>query len=250
MKVLIVDDDLDTLESFSDLIICIKPEAEILLASTGCKALDLITTNKDISVVLCDVKMSPMDGFALKKALNTRGIRIPLVFMSAMSPTRYELIGRQLGAVGFLYKPVTGNDLVDAIDKAISYSQIISYKPELLQAVAELVITQPSIGAVSKPLSENYIIGRSNNADIRLISRKSSREHALLNRTVQSYLAESVEHHYRVIDLSRNGFNVNGNKVSGYWLLKHGDSMEFPECLCKYFVLDREQLTNPDSTYT
>lgn len=251
MKILLVDDDSCILELFGDLISYTRPDIEVLKASNGLDALELVNVYKNsLSVILSDLKMSPMDGFAFKKALNHRGIKIPLVFVSAMPTVGYKLIGKQLGAIGFLSKPLGAKDLIDAIERAVAYSQIVSSKPELLQAVAELVISQTGMQPIEKQLSEDYTIGRTEDSDIRLISNKASREHAVLNRTVESYSQENPEHHYRLIDLSRNGFFVNGRKVSGYYLLKHSDYIEFPECTCKYFVLDRDPLANPGGTYS
>lgn len=250
MLILLVDDDEFILDAFSEIIRHIRPEIRPIKASSAADAITYINQYREqIKVILSDIKMPGEDGFILKKTLNQMDIKIPFVFVSAMPILTYKLVAKQLGAIGFLSKPVRGSELVEAIDRAIEYTSITKAKPELLNAVAELVISQTDSKPIVKQLSEDYTVGRSENADIRLVSSKASREHAVLNRTKESYLENDVEHHYRIVDLSKNGFNVNGKRAIGYYLLKHGDSIELPDCSMKYFVLLREITEGSKSTY-
>lgn len=246
MKILLIDDDELILENFSMIINYRRPDIEVICASSGQEALELLPG--DFDIILSDLKMPGMDGFTLKRELNIRGLCVPVVFVSAMPNVSNQLIGKQLGAVGFLSKPISGKELIDAIDRAYEYAQTVCTKPELLKPVAELLILQPGKDAIIKALSEDYTIGRNELSDIRITSsNKVSREHALLNRTQESYLQDNPEHHYRIIDYSRNGFSVNNRRVSGYYLLKHGDVISLPSCEIRYFVLLNE-IPNPKGT--
>jgi CheY-like chemotaxis protein len=248
MKILLVDDDLVILELFSELIRFKRPEIQVLEASSAFEALEFISIHgESIKCILSDIKMPEMDGFELKRKLNSKGLRIPLVYVSAMVETPLKLIGKQLGAVGFLNKPLKSDDLLSAIDRAITYSQIIVSKPELLRPVAEALISQSNVEPFLKQLSEDYTIGRSSDSDIKLFSNHASREHAILNRTVESYSQIEPAFCYRIIDLSRNGFTVNGNKVNGYCLLRHGDLIELPDCEIRYFLLS-DTFSDPKGT--
>lgn len=240
MRILLVDDDESLLSAFSDLFANARPSWLVLTASNGEEAIELlISYGNSIDLVISDLRMPGLDGFGLKREINSRGIRVPLLFLSAVPTVGNILLGRQLGAISFLSKPITIREMIEAVDQALEYSKMINSKPELLNAVAEAVITQSSTTVV-KALSESYTIGRSESSDIVLSSLKASRETAVLSRTEESYREDLPGHHYRIIDFSRNGFTVNGKKVQGYHLLKHGDLIEFPGCRVKYFVLVRE----------
>lgn len=247
MNILLIDDDEGLLDNFSLIISYKRPQTKISLASNGREALALVEQNK-FDLIISDIKMPQLDGFQLKNELNKRGITIPTVFMTGLMLVDASLIGRQLGAIGFLNKPLTGDELVAAIDRAEEYNQRIKPRQEYLNPVAELVIASEGRSVV-KQLSADYTIGRSPDADIRLTSNKASREHALLNRTAESLAAlTSCQSHYRLIDYSRNGLEVNGQKVRAYAMLYHGDTLKFPECTMKYCVLDRQQPANPLAT--
>lgn len=237
MKLLLIDDDCDLLQNFKLLIAHKRPQHAILTASNGQEALEVIEAN-GINLVISDIKMPLLDGFQLKRKLNDRKINVPIIFISGLELIDASLIGRQLGAIGFLKKPLTGDELVGAIDRAEDYNNRIKPKQEYLKPVAELVIKIEDT-TIIKPLSSDYTIGRSPDADIRLGSNKASREHALLNRTAESLASlSSCQSHYRLIDYSRNGLEVNGQKIQAYVMLHHGDILSFPGCTMRYSVLN------------
>jgi FixJ family two-component response regulator len=61
-----------------------------------------------------------MSGFEVQRRLTERGIRLPVIAVSARDDeaTRHE--ARQLGAKFFFRKPVDDRTLIDAIDWAVS----------------------------------------------------------------------------------------------------------------------------------
>ncbi len=70
-----------------------------------------------IDLLLLDIKMPVMDGFALQDHLSATGIKIPIVFMSAheVDKTRGKIMGKT--GVAFLQKPFDEKDLLEAIAK-------------------------------------------------------------------------------------------------------------------------------------
>lgn len=236
MKILLIDDDDGLLDNFSLIISYKRPGTKITTASNGREALTLVE-NQEFDLIISDIRMPLLDGFQLKKELNNRKINTPLVFMTGLKLVDGTLIGRQLGAIGFLSKPLTGNELAAAIDRAADYNQRIRPKQEYLKPIAEAAIKVDNLPTVIKELSGDYTIGRSPDADIRLSSNKASREHALLNRTAESLAQSNCRSHYRLIDYSRNGLEVNGQKIEAYAMLHHGDILSFPGCTIRYSVL-------------
>ncbi len=72
------------------------------------------------SCIITDLKMQDLDGFDLCKKLNETGINIPVVFLTAFDSQKYRNYARQIGAAGYLSKPVDDQALIDTIQWAMS----------------------------------------------------------------------------------------------------------------------------------
>ncbi|MEZ0071523.1 ANTAR domain-containing response regulator [Planotetraspora sp. GP83] len=70
-------------------------------------------------VVLMDIKMPIMDGIEAAERINAERIA-PVVFVTAFSNRDLRERAGRSGAYGYLVKPITRNDLVPAIDMALS----------------------------------------------------------------------------------------------------------------------------------
>lgn len=75
--------------------------------------------------VITDIRMNGMNGLELQDTLNSRGIKLPLIFLSGHGTVENVVDTLQSGAVTFLSKPVTLEKLKDAIEKAIAQAQEI-----------------------------------------------------------------------------------------------------------------------------
>ncbi|MEC5396651.1 hybrid sensor histidine kinase/response regulator [Uliginosibacterium sp. H1] len=105
-KILVVDDTEQNLIAMLGLLD--SPDLEILTASSGNTALEILLREDDIALALLDVQMPDMDGFELAELIRgtERTRSIPLIFLTAAShdPLR-TFRGYEAGAVDFLYKP-------------------------------------------------------------------------------------------------------------------------------------------------
>ena len=72
------------------------------------------------SCIITDLKMKDLDGFDLCNKLNENGIDIPVVFLTAFDSQKYRKYARQIGAAGYLSKPVDDQALIDTIHWAMS----------------------------------------------------------------------------------------------------------------------------------
>jgi ABC transport system ATP-binding/permease protein len=70
-----------------------------------------------------------------------------------------------------------------------------------------------------------YIIGRTEDADIRVDSQRASRHHAILTRDASEYTIRDNQ--------SRNGIFLNGVKVHSA-VLRDGDIVQVAECVFAY----------------
>ena len=97
-------------------------------AENSNQAFDILK-NEKIDLVLSEVTMEGMDGFALQQKLNSNGFRIPIIFMSADKNIKLsEQYLKASGAVGFLQKPFNDRALFGLIKVAVEKKLEISIK--------------------------------------------------------------------------------------------------------------------------
>lgn len=103
--ILIVD---DTKENLTVLSAVLGAEFRVRVANSGERALKSVHMAPVPDLILLDVMMPEMDGYAVLKALRddpaTRDI--PVIFVTAMSADEDEAFGLALGAVDYVTKPI------------------------------------------------------------------------------------------------------------------------------------------------
>ena len=72
--------------------------------------------------LIVDLQMPDMTGLELQRHLNTRGISIPTIVITAHSDTNACERCKSAGASDYLLKPLQGDTLMAAIDKATGKS--------------------------------------------------------------------------------------------------------------------------------
>ena len=115
MKVLIVDDE----KLIRDVIIeyLKNEEMDYIEAEDGQKAVDIVSENDDISIIVMDIMMPNMDGYTAYKEISK--IRnIPCIMLSARTQEYDKLAGFDIGVDDYLTKPFSPKELIARI-KAI-----------------------------------------------------------------------------------------------------------------------------------
>ena len=70
--------------------------------------------------LITDIKMKGLSGLELHQQLSERGIKIPVIFLTAFDTNESRQRAKQGGAVGYLRKPVDDQALLDTIKWALS----------------------------------------------------------------------------------------------------------------------------------
>jgi two-component system response regulator FixJ len=70
------------------------------------------------AVLLLDVKMPAVSGLELQGMLNTRGIELPVMFLTGTSDIPIAVAAMRAGAVDFLEKPFVAAELVRRVESA------------------------------------------------------------------------------------------------------------------------------------
>jgi AmiR/NasT family two-component response regulator len=120
-------------------------------ASDGNRAIELATELKPDFMVM-DIKMPNLDG--LSAAEKIAELKIPVVLLTAFS--QQELVARaaEVGAMAFLVKPFTPQDLMPAIEIALSRHQQLTALELEVSDLAERLETRKLVERAKSVLSE------------------------------------------------------------------------------------------------
>ncbi len=101
--VLIVDDEVPFVETLTKRLV--KRGLRILSAHSGPEALDLLTGNNGIDVVILDVKMPDMDGIATLREIKAADPAVEVLMLTGHASMESALDGMRLGAFDYFMKP-------------------------------------------------------------------------------------------------------------------------------------------------
>lgn len=113
LKILVVDDESRMRKLIKDFL-----EREgyfILEAADGVEALDIFYETPDLAMVILDVMMPRMDGWAVCREIRERST-LPVLMLTARSEERDELKGFELGVDEYISKPFSPKILVARVN--------------------------------------------------------------------------------------------------------------------------------------
>ncbi len=125
---LIVDDMAANIRMLANLL---KDEYIIQIANSGGKALEIAQGDNPPDLILLDIVMPEMDGYAVCRALKNHPVakRIPVIFVSALDEAHDEARGLNLGAADYISKPFHA----DIIRARIRNHMNLKLKTDLLE---------------------------------------------------------------------------------------------------------------------
>lgn len=112
-KVLVVEDDSTLREALCDTLMIAG--YQVSDASDGISALSAVDEDKDIAMVLSDVRMPNMDGHQFLNELNQRRPEMPVLMMTAFGSVDGAVDAMRHGAIDYLQKPVPRNVLLEHV---------------------------------------------------------------------------------------------------------------------------------------
>jgi len=129
-KIIFVDDVFYSLTTIKQRL---KSQYEIYPAQTVEKMFEILKSVKP-DLILLDVNMPEINGFeALEKIkADTRYSEIPVIFLSAKNDKNSVVNGMSLGAVDFITKPVSTENLIEYIEYLFDPEKRAAVKPVIL----------------------------------------------------------------------------------------------------------------------
>lgn len=116
-SILVVDDD-DILRSV--LRAFLRAEGfQIFTAASGPEALEIV--NKEpLDLMISDIRMRPMNGIELLRAVKQSHPQLPVIMLTAYSSRDTAREAEQLGAFAYLAKPFTNDEVTRIVKDAIA----------------------------------------------------------------------------------------------------------------------------------
>lgn len=120
-RVLVIDD----LKGVRQLLRSVLGEAdyEVLEAEDGRRGLDLIRAESPDAVLL-DIRMPGMDGFEVLERARAADPELPVVMITAHADTDSAVQGMQLGAYGYLSKPLNQGKVLAVVERAVEHRRL------------------------------------------------------------------------------------------------------------------------------
>ncbi len=119
--ILIVDDEPNYLIIMSELMA--EEGFESLTANNGNEALQ-IARKADIDLILTDMQMPGMDGFALLSKVKSLKPELPVIMITAYGEVEKAVRAMQHGAFSYITKPFNNDELVATIRKALEHCSL------------------------------------------------------------------------------------------------------------------------------
>ena len=116
IKILVVDDESRMRKLLRDFLE--REGYRILEAGDGEEALDLFYANKDIALIILDVMMPRLDGYAVCREVRALSA-VPILMLTARGEERDELRGFELGVDGYISKPFSPKILVARVNSLL-----------------------------------------------------------------------------------------------------------------------------------
>jgi FixJ family two-component response regulator len=114
--VAVVDDDESVRESLPDLL------REFRFATRAFSSAEEFLASDSVGEVRClilDIAMPGMTGLDLQRELKSRGLKIPIIFITAKKDEAVRARAFEQGAVSFLVKPFSDTALLAALNTAL-----------------------------------------------------------------------------------------------------------------------------------
>ncbi len=128
-KTILVVDDAPSNLIFLNNLLC--KDYRVKVANSGSRGIKLALADEGLDLILLDVVMPELNGFTvcdvLKKNRKTR--HIPIIFLTTLHQEAQVQRGLALGAVDFITKPVSAEQLAAQIEACFIQSR--PYGPEL-----------------------------------------------------------------------------------------------------------------------
>ena len=134
-RILVVDDTPDNLFLMNGLF---EDRFRVQLAASGAEALRAVMADEPPDMVLLDIMMPDMDGYEVLRRIRQHPATasVPVIFLSALASQQDERLGRELGAVDYLTKPVDPEAVIRRVDDLVAQTALARRREALAEKLS------------------------------------------------------------------------------------------------------------------
>ena len=151
--------------------------------------LDCLPSDAAPSCILLDVRMPLMSGPELQERLGELGSTLPIIFVTGYPDVRTTVRAIKAGGEDFLIKPVTSEQLLEAVERAIAHHNAVLQKKQARDAVLSRIAT---LTPRERQVFELVIRGKSNKAIANVLVSTVRTIKAHRRRVMEKMQARSV----------------------------------------------------------
>lgn len=134
-RILVVDDEKKMRHLLSMMLASRGHTAE--QAADGREAFDLLQ-RKPYDLVITDLRMPHMDGRELFRHMKSRGIDIPVIFITAFATVESAVESLQEGVVDYISKPFEEDRILATVERTLRLSSILEQNRDLLNELRRM----------------------------------------------------------------------------------------------------------------
>jgi len=129
-RVLVVEDDRALLEAYTDVLLAAG--FDVVAAGDGAGALHALGQDA-FDVVLTDLVLPGVNGVEILRAVRERDLDVPVVLITGNPTVETAVQAIELGALRYLVKPASADELIRATEHAMRLRKLASVKREALR---------------------------------------------------------------------------------------------------------------------
>lgn len=156
-KILIVDD------SSTDRIIIsnILQECNLVTATDGFEALEVIRNNHDLDLIILDLNMPRMDGFEVLENIKNGNVtcKADVIILTNYEETENEIRGLDLGAVDYIRKPLNVDSLLKRVEVHLNLTKARNKIESHNQILEEMVQKRTEELIISRDITIRALVG-------------------------------------------------------------------------------------------
>ena len=103
--------------------------------------LNRLPSESELGCILLDVRIPQLSGPELQERLNELGSTLPVIFLTGHPDVRTTVKTVKAGAADFLVKPVSSDQLIEVIERAIAHHEVTRGLKSKLDAVRSRIAT-------------------------------------------------------------------------------------------------------------
>ena len=126
--IMLVDDEKPFVETMTKRLA--KRELDVIPAFSGLEALEKLGQNRNIDVLILDVKMPGMDGIETLRRIKRNHPLVEVIMLTGHATVETAIEGMKLGAFDYLMKPCDMEKLISKLREAVQKKRVQEDKIE------------------------------------------------------------------------------------------------------------------------